>query len=227
MSSGERAILNFFSWLNMIPFFDLIKGLKNGVINRNVIILIDEIDLYCHPEWQRRFINMFLKELKEEFSEKKVQIIFATHSPIILSDIPNDNVIYLKGGKIANEKRETFAQNIYSLYNDAFFLEDTMGERSKEIITEVNDNLLDLESDNQNKYLNPDSYKSKMDNCKKITDIIGEPVIRKSFEKRIRRIEKKFQSDDLKEIINAFDHLEKTEQTEMIQHIIDSKGEKA
>ncbi|HEY5556631.1 AAA family ATPase, partial [Acetobacterium sp.] len=161
MSSGERAILNFFSWLNMIPFFDLIKGLKNGVINRNVIILIDEIDLYCHPEWQRRFINVFLKELKEEFAEKEVQIIFTTHSPIILSDIPNDNVIYLKSGKIANEKRETFAQNIYTLYNDAFFLEDTMGERSKKIITEVNDNLLDLESDNQKKYLNPDSYKSK------------------------------------------------------------------
>lgn|GEM_PF-2393497 len=227
MSSGERAILNFFSWLNMIPFFDLIKGLKNGVINRNVIILIDEIDLYCHPEWQRRFINVFLKELKEEFAEKEVQIIFTTHSPIILSDIPNDNVIYLKSGKIANEKRETFAQNIYTLYNDAFFLEDTMGERSKKIITEVNDNLLDLESDNQKKYLNPDSYKSKMDNCKKITDIIGEPVIRKSFEKRIRRIEKDYQSDGLKELINAFDHLEKTEQMEMIQHIIDSKGEKA
>ncbi|MDK2941582.1 MAG: hypothetical protein PWP56_1095, partial [Acetobacterium sp.] len=64
MSSGERALLNFFSWLHIVPFFDSIKGFENGRINNNVLILIDEIDLYCHPEWQRQFINILMNELK-------------------------------------------------------------------------------------------------------------------------------------------------------------------
>jgi len=95
MSSGERAYLNFFSWLNTLGFLnhisqDIIKSTKD-----NILLLIDELDLYCHPEWQKNFIEFLLDELKNQFQGKRIQVIFTTHSPITLADIPHTNVVYL------------------------------------------------------------------------------------------------------------------------------------
>jgi hypothetical protein len=226
MSSGERALLNFFSWLHIVPFFDSIKGFENGRINNNVLILIDEIDLYCHPEWQRQFINILMNELKVEFRERKVQVVFTTHSPIILSDIPDDNVVYLENAHVVNRFEKTFAQNIYTLYNDAFFLRETIGECSKKIIVEVDENLKRHEIKlNENNFRMNFYEDDTMQYCKKITAIIGEPIIRKSFERRIKKIEQNYRSVNLKELIILFDSLEKTERMEMIQYIIETSEE--
>lgn len=134
MSSGERAYLNFFSWLNSMDFFNEInpnapKGLKS-----NVLLLIDEIDLYLHPEWQTTFIDKLLSDLKSIMNDRKIQVIFTTHSPIMLSDIPKSNVVFLKktiiNGKKKhyimdrNEQSNTFGANIYDLFNNSFFLSD-------------------------------------------------------------------------------------------------------
>jgi hypothetical protein len=53
MSSGERAMQNMFSWLTLIPKLDKIMSIERET-TQNMLLLIDEIDLYSHPEWQRR-----------------------------------------------------------------------------------------------------------------------------------------------------------------------------
>ena len=59
-----------------------------------------------------------------------VQIIFATHSPIMLSDIPKQNILFLRKDDcdtdINLETDETFAANIYSLFKSSFFLDSSM-----------------------------------------------------------------------------------------------------
>ncbi|KAI4445027.1 hypothetical protein C823_007915 [Eubacterium plexicaudatum ASF492] len=56
------------------------------------------------------------------FSGKKVQIVFTTHSPIVLSDMPQNNVIYLtrKNGRCVidhtMQDTKTFGANIYKLF---------------------------------------------------------------------------------------------------------------
>ncbi len=50
------------------------------------VILIDEIDAHLHPQWQRRIIP----SLREAFPN--CQFILATHSPLIISDVPAENI---------------------------------------------------------------------------------------------------------------------------------------
>jgi Predicted ATP-binding protein involved in virulence len=144
MSSGERAFHNFFSWINLVPQFqkisnDIPEGLKD-----TVLLLIDEIDLYLHPEWQVKFLKNMVSELEAQFIGKKLQIISTTHSPLCLSDIPKENTIYLtkNGEKITcqdrKEHKQTFGRDVYTLLNDTFYLSDcTMGAYAKSYINNI------------------------------------------------------------------------------------------
>ena len=139
-----------------------------------MLLIIDEADLYIHPKWQQEFVYNLLSDLNKLFKNKKVQIIIATHSPIVLSDIPRKHVIYFPENK---NTKETFAANIYNLYNDSFFLEENMimlGKFSNDVITEIykqwreyvlkGDELSIEQVDEVNKQ-------------KKIVDMIAEPLI--------------------------------------------------
>ncbi len=53
------------------------------------IVLIDEIDLHLHPKWQWNVIDA----LQKNFAG--VQIIIATHSPIVISASKKANLILL------------------------------------------------------------------------------------------------------------------------------------
>lgn len=128
MSSGERAFQNFFSWLNLLTEFKKIDTGNSFELQKNIFLLIDEIDLYMHPEWQQKFIKNLVEEINSQFQGHTVQIVFATHSPLCLSDIPSENCIYLDkdNGEIKSIAREqikqTFGRDIYTLLNDAFFM---------------------------------------------------------------------------------------------------------
>ena len=64
ISSGERALQNFLSWLNLLTDYSDLLGDRSIRLGKNLILLIDEMDLYLHPEWQRRFLNELITELK-------------------------------------------------------------------------------------------------------------------------------------------------------------------
>ena len=145
LASGERALLNIFSWLHLVPYFNYISNDVVESLRDNVLLLIDEIDLYCHPLWQQKLIFYLLEEIKAEYSGKKVQVIFTTHSPIVLSDIPKRNVIFLKrvNGKCCIDESdnhyETFGANIYKLFDDSFFLGEKgqIGEFARKKIQQI------------------------------------------------------------------------------------------
>lgn len=54
------------------------------------IVLIDELDLYLHPEWQRRVVD----DLKSLFP--RIQFIATTHSPFIIQSLSLGEVIDLE-----------------------------------------------------------------------------------------------------------------------------------
>lgn len=179
MSSGERALQNMFSWLHLPPHFDKYIEANPVPIRDDVLLMIDEIDLYMHPEWQRQCLKTFTDELKLQYQGKRIQIIVSTHSPLVLSDIPNQNTIYLRrnqnGMQIEDrsDKAQTFGANIHELLNDAFFLNNTMGAFAYERIKIIADDLVQLQSDLSNQTLR--------DKCRtyiQILAMIGEPLLR-------------------------------------------------
>lgn len=56
------------------------------------VVLIDELDMHLHPEWQR----MIVRKLQEIFPE--IQFICATHSPQIVGEVPAAEVRILAEG---------------------------------------------------------------------------------------------------------------------------------
>lgn len=54
------------------------------------IVLVDEIDLHLHPEWQRKIISF----LSEQFP--RTQFIVTTHSPLIVQSAEDINLVLLK-----------------------------------------------------------------------------------------------------------------------------------
>ena len=68
------------------------------------VVLIDELDLHLHPQWQRRLPN----GLKKAFPE--MQFITTTHSPQVLSELaPNE--ILLLGEESANHPEVSYGLN--------------------------------------------------------------------------------------------------------------------
>lgn len=52
-----------------------------------VIFLIDEIEAHLHPKWQRRIIAALLGVMKNLAKKAEVQVITATHSPLVLASV--------------------------------------------------------------------------------------------------------------------------------------------
>ncbi|WP_175459351.1 AAA family ATPase, partial [Elizabethkingia sp. HvH-WGS333] len=91
----------------------------------NVNIILDEIELYFHPEFQRAFIKELLDRINSINFEKlkSINILFITHSPFILSDIPKSNILFLENGlPVFPMTENTFASNIHTLLQHGFFL---------------------------------------------------------------------------------------------------------
>lgn len=117
--------------------------------------------------------------IQEEFPRNYFQIIITSHSPIILSDIPQENSIFLKrneDGKIVQDKHgiQTFGANIYTLYKDAFFIKDglAMGSFARGKINSWIEEIKEGGTD--------------ADDIKKKLELIGEPIIRKRLEKIVQ-----------------------------------------
>ncbi len=82
------------------------------------VVLIDEIDLHLHPAWQRRIINY----LSDSFTA--TQFIVTTHSPHVLQELEEVNLVQLK--------RENGATKIICRPNSSF-----QGWTIEEILNDV------------------------------------------------------------------------------------------
>ncbi|MCK4442410.1 MAG: AAA family ATPase, partial [Sulfurovaceae bacterium] len=103
LSSGEKIFINFFAKLyyyfnayTLSIFNSMGKKYARGN-KENVLILLDEPDINLHPYWQKKFISYLIQFLTNSIGTEdiKIHIILTTHSPFLLSDIPEQNIIFL------------------------------------------------------------------------------------------------------------------------------------
>lgn len=159
-STGELALLYYIKKLQEL-----------NESNKDTILLIDECELYLHPEWQKKFIK-FLSELFQN-SEHNRQIIISSHSPFVLSDLAKENVIFLKNGEQVNVDINSFGANIHTLLSHGFFMEDgLMGEFAKHKIQNVINFINEKESD------------LKKDDILPIINLIGEPFLKQKLKEQ-------------------------------------------
>ncbi len=185
LSTGEEHMLSMYG-----KFYEYFKRISHT--KDNYIILLDEPDIFMHPEWQRRFvksISTFFNEVLEFKYNPKFHIIISSHSPFIAGDLPKENVILLdksnKGKcKVIEVSNKTFGANIFNLYKDAFFIESSFGEFSKNKISKVV-KLFETTWDEVNKkttYINEKEINERRLEIEYITSSIGESLIKKKLE---------------------------------------------
>jgi predicted ATPase len=173
--------------------------------NKISIFFLDEVTLSMNPRLERKFIDILLsivKKVEEELQESiSVHFIITSHSPFILSDIPKENVIFLK--KDENTARcindtnnvhfETFGANIHSLLANGFFMKDgLMGEFAKEKINQVYNFIVQKDT----------NFIKTKEEAQNIINLIGEPMLRKELQ---FLYDEKFEVDEIDKQIREYE----------------------
>lgn len=113
---------------------------KNRIAYSNVCIILEEIELYFHPQFQKNLIKYILDGIKQmSFVHiEGIQLMMVTHSPFVLSDIPTSNILALENGMQSDTKLQTFGANIYDMLNTSFFLHNsTIGDFAQWLIGRI------------------------------------------------------------------------------------------
>lgn len=147
LSSGERQIaytlgnvlyhlINLNSTLHDVS---IEKEHLSFLKYHHVCMLMDEVELYYHPDLQRKFVKLLLDSITSVPLDNiyNINITLVTHSPFVLSDIPQSNILCLQKGESESRQGQTFGANIVDLLNESFFLQGTIGDIAQSCINEV------------------------------------------------------------------------------------------
>jgi predicted ATP-binding protein involved in virulence len=182
LSSGERQIAytisNFMYHLVNVDsewndyFHD--RAHLEIIKYRYVNVIFDEVELYFHPEMQREFMGLLLQALQNAHFKnlRGVNIMLATHSPFILSDIPNTNVLCLGEGSFT--VKETFGANIIEMLGNSFFLSSVIGN----IATKELKALVLLYNKMQDKEDIKENFNQQRERLKYVVDIVSDEYLK-------------------------------------------------
>lgn len=134
LSGGEGAFISLLSSVHKA--ITAPNYLKN-----EFILFFDEIEKSFHPDYCRQLLNVLFESL-QTYQGKRFQIVISTHSPFVVGDIPSANIIRLTRTKcektiIDKPETQTFAQNIHTLLKQPFFMDNTLGAYSIQLIETI------------------------------------------------------------------------------------------
>ncbi len=161
----------------------LLHGLKEKLSfcnNMHPLVLFDEADTTFHPEWQRNLIADIHSIVTA--SKCDPQVVIASHSPLILSDMLSDKVLALQKGHV---RLNTFAANIHELLADSFFLRNTIGELAKTKIRLVT-HFIDDPAFNSDDL--PDNFEQRFKVCELIVEQIADSFLRNELKVRLFKL---------------------------------------
>jgi energy-coupling factor transporter ATP-binding protein EcfA2 len=237
LSSGEKALLNFFSRIN-----HAIEGIKKSShpTFNYYLLLLDEPELGYHPIWKRKFIDAiskslpilfgklipdrdFLNSKSNEIGKLKFQIIFTTHDPLTLSDIPADNVLFIDWdsetgqSKIITQRQDsnfvTFGANVHDLLAHSFFLKDGfMGEFAKDVVSDLINYLTYNKEEKETEENVKPIREWNPEKAEKVMGIIDEPFIKERvqslFNKKVLYNDRELLRLKIIQLIDQFNKLE-------------------
>ena len=182
MSTGEGNLIEIFSQL-----YSYLSMHEES--SENIIMLVDELESGMHLEWSRRLIQILIDNLSEiledEGKGRKIQLIFTTHSPYMLSDIKPGNVIMLE-------------KNQETGYSEGKVLQNTFAKNIQEIMRE---NLIDniygdfalAKIDSMISILNGEVQEGNEEELLKEIHLISEPILRN---KLLEMYDKKYNTSE-------------------------------
>ena len=178
MSSGERQFMYSMSAL-VYHALNILSVRQNDRIGyNNILMVLDEVEICFHPEYQRTLIYYLMNVLKQSniSSRGSIYVLMTTHSPFILSDIPKDNILYLRNGIQQNSESfiNPFCANVNDILKQSFFLnEGFIGRYAQKKIEGLMSFL---------KGYDEDRGEIDMSNAQKLINLVGDPVIKENLQ---------------------------------------------
>lgn len=171
LSSGHKAYLNLFS-----SIFDELRRNRH----KNILLCIDEGDLYLHPKWQVEFLSRLVYAIPK-MCTGNVQLVLTSHSPFLVSDLPNHALVVLDKDRPLSQTDgtllgiNTFGGNLYRLYSTPFFLQEK--RISDFAYSKISEWIAMIE--------NSDLTKKQAKYLEEFLDLIGDDVIRSKLKKEL------------------------------------------
>ena len=194
----EKVFIDEYSNGEFVKFYlKLVLNQYGKYYKERITLIFDEVENSLHPNWQKSYINETIQTIKE--FEGSYHLIFITHSPFLLSDLPKQNIIFLekdeKTGKCINSsnkvKMNTFGANIQTLLSHGFFMKDgLMGEFAKSKIQSI---IKYHENIEKKEIIEADKIEYKTKKQKEfwqIQSIIGDDYLKQVIKNHLIEIEK-------------------------------------
>lgn len=124
LSTGEMSFVSLFARLN--EYFEEERDNVDAdeVWAPHYVLFMDETEATLHPQLQRNLLHYLIEYFECFVPEARVHLIFATHSPILLSDVPSGNCVFLDGTDGSKGIENTFGAHIFDLYRIPFNMQD-------------------------------------------------------------------------------------------------------
>lgn len=138
----------------------------------SILVLIDEGDAFLHLEWQRQYIatmNRFLAGCKKDYKVACLQLMIATHSPLLATDVPSTYVNRIHKRRLV-ATTPSFAAPLQTLLNTSFGAK-TIGEHAMVTISAVMQRIASGTMTSEDRY---------------VIGIVDDPVIRRELERLLR-----------------------------------------
>jgi predicted ATP-binding protein involved in virulence len=153
LSDGEKMLLLVVS--DLARRLSIANPGMEDSLQGNGVVLIDEVDLHLHPQWQREVIPALGKTFPN------CQFITTTHSPQVLSNVEKENILILEDYKIVENTPFTYGRDSNSILYDLMNVE----ERPKKVKNEL---------DKLYRLIDAEKVEEARMELKKLTNALGE-----------------------------------------------------
>jgi predicted ATP-binding protein involved in virulence len=125
LSDGEKQVLVMTA--DIARRLSMVYPKEPKPLEQEAVILVDEIELHLHPSWQRQILPAWRRVFPN------CQFIVTTHSPQVISEVPNDAVYVIKNFQFYRPSAPTEGRDSNSI------LEEVMGtpERPQDVKEEL------------------------------------------------------------------------------------------
>lgn len=142
LSSGEKqqvftisSVLYHLSNIESI----FVDGNKERITYTHCNVMLEELELYFHPELQKNLVKYLLDGIRQMHFDKikAINICMITHSPFILSDIQSKNILALVKTGATKGGLCTFGANIHDLLKTSFLHDSVIGDYAQWMINRI------------------------------------------------------------------------------------------
>ena len=154
LPAGLKSLI---SWMaDMLSIMDMANWTDNAsIFDKNIILLLDEVEVHLHPKWQREILPVIQKLFKN------AQIFITTHSPFIVNSVADAYIYKFSIEQNNSQLTDTLTSQTGKSYD--YILDEVFGveedfdietEEEFDVFYKMKNAILNKENINETKFIN-------------------------------------------------------------------------